>query len=121
MLNIKPRTYNEVVCLEKCKKLKNYIPEISDTIIEDMYNFIKVNSDNVISVSPDNISFVNNSAGKIERAVPIEMMNPNLFDHIMFGMTAAFNVRNVVMPSSDGGCSSGCSSNNNNNNNNNNG
>ena len=34
MLNIKPKTYNDVVRLSRCMELKKYIPELSDEKIE---------------------------------------------------------------------------------------
>ena len=61
MLNIKPKTYNDVVCLSRCMELKKYIPDLTDEKIEEMYEYIKKDSENKISVTPEMISFVNAS------------------------------------------------------------
>lgn len=40
MINIKPRTYNEILRLTRCMAMKNYIPDLTDEKIEEMYNYL---------------------------------------------------------------------------------
>ncbi|MBR1970288.1 MAG: hypothetical protein IKA17_08010 [Clostridia bacterium] len=122
MLNIKPKTYNDVVRLSRCMELKKYIPDLTDEKIEEMYEYMKKDSNNKISVTPEMISFVN-ASGETESATVLETAPTGIsFDHIILG-AAAYNV--MQRPTGDSsGCGSscsGCSTNNNNNNNNNNG
>lgn len=126
MINIKPRTYNEILRLTRCMAMKNYIPDLTDEKIEEMYNYLSQNPQNRISLTPEMLSYVN-AAGETESATVLKTAPTGgfSFDRIILGATT-FNVLNHRTQSSDGdvgGCSgcSGCSSNNNNNNNNNNG
>ena len=121
MINIKPRTYNEILRLTRCMAMKNYIPDLTDEKIEEMYNFLTQNPQNRISLTSEMLSYVN-AAGETESATVIDAPTGTFsFDRIILGATT-FNVLNNRRTSDSSGCSgcSGCSSNNNNNNNNNN-
>ena len=119
MINIKPRTYNEIMRFAGCMELKKYLPNLTDEMIETMYEFLSLNPMNKVLLTPDLLSFVN-AAGKTERATVVDASIGN-FSRVVLG-TNTFNVVNMTNlgRSSGSGCGScsGCSSNNNNNNNN---
>lgn len=111
----KPKTYNEASILARCMEVKKYSPDITEEMLESMYNFMMENKKNQIGLANNTIYFINENGDKTE-AYTVQMIAG--LAQLVFGYTF-FNIRNFRNPgsSSDGGCSS----NNNNNNNNNNG
>ena len=122
------RTYNDVKRLSKCMTLRNYIPDLTDETIEEVYYFLNENSHNMVVVSPEMISYID-SYGKTAYATVLDMITAAEFERIVvseadFSITFPQYKRGTNASGGGSGCSgctSGRSSNNNNNNNNNNG
>ena len=116
MFDIQPRTYNEALRLSRCLEIRKYAPNITDTILQEMYMFLSQHVNNKIGISNDGMIHFTNYLGTTTDAFKVEI-NPG-FDHIVMS-TGFFRVTNTATSGGDSGCG-GCSSNNNNNNNNNN-
>jgi len=116
-MRIEPKTYNDAVRLSKCLKLRDYIIDITDKMLEEMYMHLSASKKNVIGASDGQLYLINDEGDKV--SVYSYNKSPNAtYDRIVVS-DEKFSVINSQSDSSDSGC--GCGSNNNNNNNNNNG
>lgn len=126
-MNIKPRTYNEVLRYSSCMAMKNYVPELTNEKIEEMYQFLCKHPLNCIILTPEMMCYVN-SAKETEYVTVLESVPTGgiMFDRVILNANKYNVISNGRINGSAGstggcgGCSScsGCSSNNNNNNNN---
>ncbi len=138
MINITPKTFNDVKLLAHCMELRSYI-EMDDSEVENLYNYLK-NEDGTIVFTKDVILFVDKNGKKKSSIYIGDRKILTSFEKITMTALACVVTNAVVAPngfrmrnnsgyfSSCSSCStssscSGCGSsgNNNNNNNNNNG
>ena len=88
MFNIKPKTYNDVVCMVRCVKLKEYIPDLDDKTINKVYEHIRKNSKNCILVTQEMIYYVN-ASGQPESAMVLDTLPTGKhFDYVIVGLRA---------------------------------
>ena len=116
MINIKPKTYNEIVRMKKCYILTQYFSNITEDVFNEIYNFLGENSANTIIANQNVLSFVN-AATQVVKSIALVPKNSS-FDSIKINQSGI-----SVVPHYSSSTSSsweGSSSNNNNNNNNNN-
>ena len=116
MINIKPKTYNEIVRMKKCYILTQYFSNITEDVFNEIYNFLGENSANTIIANQNVLSFVN-AATQVVKSIALVPKNSS-FDSIKINQSGV-----SVVPHYSSSTSSsweGSSSNNNNNDNNNN-
>ncbi len=115
----KPETVNEIKALKHVLNITNYY-QVSNTFLEEAYNFITKDTNNKINFGKSTIQFFNGS--NVVEKFAVKCIKPNVVDGLVIS-TLVFTLLPHYNPSySSGGGSSfgGGSSNNNHNNNNNN-
>lgn len=121
MIDIKPKTYNEIVRLKKCYTLANYYNDVTENLFNEIYNFLGESPMNSIVANQQVLSFVD-GASKVVKTVSLTPKNFS-FDSIKVG-SKGVSITPHYEPnyygSGSSGSSFGGSTNNNNNNNNNN-
>ena len=116
MINIKPKTYNEIVRMKKCYTLTQYFSNITENIFNEIYNFLGASPDNTVVANQNLLSFVDGT-NQVIKTFPLTS-NSSTFDKIKLDKSG-LTITPHYSPSSSSSWS-GSSSNNNNNNNNNN-
>ena len=117
MLSGEPRSFKEQLRLEKCRMLTEYYTNVSETLLEDICDFLGEARKNVIVGNKNTLMFIN-KRGECVNTVNVTAKDDS-FDILKINRRGVFITNSYK--SSKGTSSSGGSSNNNNNNNNNNG
>lgn len=115
-MNIRPKNYDEVMRLHKCLRMKYYIRNMDDELLEKMFHFLAQSVENKIRASGGVLTFTDRS-GEIVFSKAIPPLNPAYYTAIELS-DLLFSVLSPYTSSGGGG--GGVSGNNNNNNNNNN-
>lgn len=58
MIDIKPRTYNEIIRLKKCYELASHYTNITENIFSEMYEFLEHCEENSIVATRSILSFI---------------------------------------------------------------
>lgn len=117
MINKKPKTYNELIRMKKCYTLAKYYSNITESLFNEIYDFLGANPGNTILANQEILSLVDN-LGKVVKTYPLTI-RANLYDRVEITDSGIRAVPHYI-PGSDYSSSSSSSNNNNNNNNNNN-
>jgi len=124
-MNIRPRTYNEALRLQRCLSLRNYCLGITDETILRVYQFLNENPTGKVTVSGGRLCmWAEGGPGIAEPVLAIPVETPTVGSGSYFELlTLTALTLNVTRPytRSSGGDSGSSGNNNNNNNNNNNG
>ena len=115
MISIQPRTYNEVLRLQKCYTLASHYTDVTESEFDQMYRFLNQSDENAVIGNRHVVSLVDQNK-KIIRAFSATASDDS-FDRIEITNKDFVIYPHVVSSGSDTG---GSSTNNNNNNNNNN-
>lgn len=114
-MNKEPETYEELIRQKRCVDLTNYY-ELTNSELEQIYNFLENNPSGKVIGGMDNISLKVDE--KITLVIPSKCKTTQIDGLTMDNI--AFTIIPHYTPSSSYSSSGGSSSNNNNNNNNNN-
>ena len=113
MINIAPRTYHEVVRLQKCYTLASHYTDITEDVFSRIYRFLGQSERNAVVAGRHIISLVNSNR-EIVKAFAVTAADDS-FDRIEMDQKSFALIPHYHSGGSDSG---GTSSNNNNNNNN---
>jgi len=103
-VNVKPKTYNEVVRLARCLEVDKYFPGLPDQTIEEMYNYICTHPEYSITITRSMI-FYKDQSGETMKEIPVENIIPeNNLIGIVLGASVFKVVNRQISPSynSDG-------------------
>lgn len=65
MLNIRPKSYNQTMRLFNCVSLSKYVPKLPNEYIEQIYNYVSQNANNRVTLTHEELSYIN-ASGKVE-------------------------------------------------------
>ena len=112
MINKKPKTYNELIRMKKCYTLAKYYSNITESLFNEIYDFLGANPGNTILANQEILSLVDN-LGKVVKTYPLTI-RANLYDRVEITASGIRAVPHYI-PGSDYSSSSSSSNNNNNN------
>lgn len=112
MANIKPKTFNEILALKKTYSLKKYFSDITESTLEDVFNFLKTDKANTVVANRKTLSLVEKGI-RVRKSFTLTPVIDKKFDKITINNDGIKIKKGLNTYDID----SGSSSNNNNNNN----